>query len=180
MQRRFFLVLFAAAILLSPAAALAAEQGTAIARLFSYHSEGVTAPGSSRTVATNLLEAAPLNGAAATLTVTLTLGDASGLAQYSQIKLAVQHTHSAATTVTLTYYCSLDGTNYSQITSRAISAGEGVASLYVDTVAAAASASPLIVVDVRGCYKYRFVAAATGTPAAGDLITVQGVAVVGK
>jgi len=123
---------------------------------------------------TGLIRGAPLNGAAATLTIDVDLGFGStlDLAQYSQLKMTVQYTEVAATALTGTYYCSIDGTNYGQVTSRAVSAGAGTLSLYTDTIASA-TAAPLVVVDVATCVKFRVIFAATGAPGANDLLSVQ-------
>ena len=167
-----------AALAAAPAVASAGEQGVAIARRFNCSNADVACPASGS--GTNILEDAPLNGAAATLTAVFTLGDSNNPAQYTQVKITAQYTYSAATLATAVYSCSIDGTNYSVVSSRAVNAGTGTLSAYTETLAAAASASPLIVVDVAGCAKLKVVFDGTGAPGAGDLLTVQAVAVAGS
>ena len=174
MIKHFLASLTAIALLLTPVIASAANQGDANSKLLACSSKYVTCP-SVPTTDTNLLEAAPLNGVASTLTVSvdLRLGSTTNRAPFTQAKIAIQHVHSNATTVTATYYCSLDGTNYSQATSRAVNAGAGAVSLFVDTVAGAVTADPLVVVDIAACRKFRVVLAGTGAPAAGDTASLQ-------
>ncbi len=130
---------------------------------------------------TSMTRAAPLNGAPSTLTVVVDLGfgNTTELAQYSQLKMTVQYTKGAGDALTAVYYCSIDGTNYGQVTSLAVSAGAGTRSLFTDTIASA-SASPLVVVDIATCIKFKVIFASTGAPDGTDLLTFQAAVTAGS
>lgn len=160
--------------------AFAQEQGLTTARQFLFGNGDVTAPGSSRTSSYNLLEAAALNGAAETLTVTLDLGNATTPAWYSTMKVSAFYTYSAATHVSLIHYCSFDGTNFARMTSRTVASGVATVHLFSDRrVTGAADADYMIVVDVKGCRKYRVIASATSADAS-DLLNLQATAIAGE
>jgi len=177
MKKLAFVFALALAALLIAEPALAG--GPLLYNRFSCSDAHTTCP-SAPTTGTNLLEAAELNGTAATLTLIfdLSLGDANNKAQFAQMKMVVAYTEVAATAVTAVYYCSVDGTTYGQITSRAVGAGAGTLSAYTETVAAATS-TVLAVIDVAGCAKFKVIFDGTGSPGATDLITVQAAATAG-
>jgi hypothetical protein len=159
--------------------AVAQQQGLTTTRQFKFGAGDVTAPGSSRTSNYNLLEGAALNGAAATLTVTLDLGNATEPGWYSALKVSAFYTYSAATDIRLTHYCSFDGTNFAQMTSRSVASGAGSVHLFYDVFDDAASSDFMVVVDVKGCIKYKVIASGTSADA-GDLLDLQAVAIAGE
>lgn len=162
------------------APALAQEQGHTTSRAYKFGHGEVTAPGSSRTNAYNLLEDAALNGAPATLTVTIALGDANNPAKYSTMKVAWYYTFASATDARLTHHCSFDnGTSFAQVSSRKVDLGVSTVNGFVDVVDDGADFSFFVVVDVKGCSHYRVVASGTGA-AAGDKVDVQATAIVGE
>jgi uncharacterized protein with beta-barrel porin domain len=124
----------------------------------------------------NVLEGVALNATAATRTLTVQVSDVRKTAKdgYRKLIVVVKHTYSAATTLTATPTCSMDGgTTYASETSTSISAGAGTVSVYSDTYTTGAANSVLrLVYDVSGCtnYKVLFGGASGG---AGDLINVQ-------
>jgi len=121
----------------------------------------------------NILAAVALNASAAARTITLS---SEG---FSDLRVLVFYTYSAATTVTAQATCSYDGTNYVRITSRAITAGASVLSLFADTyTTGGASADFSLEYSVSGCRKVKvlFGGASAG---AGDLVNIQAVATVG-
>jgi hypothetical protein len=130
----------------------------------------------------NLLEAVALNGAAATRTITLTLGDSNpGSAKgWSKLRVSVFYTYSAATTVTAQLSCSQDGTNYAILQTRNCSAGTCTLSDATDSKATGnADRQPMMEFDIRGCQKAKVVFGGAGA-GAGDLVNVQAVAIAGE
>jgi hypothetical protein len=131
----------------------------------------------------DLLAAVALNASAATRTITVPVAQArlSTGDGYSRLIVGVDFTYAAATTVTLTPTCSLDGgTTYFSVTSTAITAGAGAVSLYVDTyTTSAASAKFSVGYDVGACthFKIVFGGASAG---AGDLVDIQAALTVGE
>lgn len=153
-------LLLAAALLLSPAAVLAAQAPSVL-----YDYRGA------------VLGGVALNASAATRTATVT-----GLGKkYSRLIWQVDYTYSAATTVTLTCSGSTnEAASYGVKTSTSVSAGAGTVSAYVDTyTTGGASNNLLIEYDVAGldAFKCVFGGASAG---AGDLVTVYATAVVGQ
>jgi hypothetical protein len=109
------------------------------------------------------------------------LAKQSGDGGFEKLVVVIDYTYSAATTVTVTPTCSVDGgSTYASETSTAISAGAGTVSVYSDTyTTGAANAVLRLVYDVSGCTNYKLVfdGASAG---AGDLVDVQASLVVGE
>jgi hypothetical protein len=119
----------------------------------------------------NLLEGAALNASVGSRTVTI---NPSGT--FTKLNVAVFYTYSAATAVTLTMSCSMDGTNYAGRQTRDISSGAATLSSLVDSKTTSASNQSFMVeYDVRGCEKVKIVLDGTGA-GAGDLVNVQATA----
>ena len=131
----------------------------------------------------NVLEAVALNAAAATRTYTVSAGALTDAPSdgFAKLVVVIDYTYSAATTVTVTPTCSLDGgSTYASETSTSIAAGAGTVSVYSDTyTTGGANAVLRLVYDVSGCthYKLVFGGASAG---AGDLVDVQAALVVGE
>ena len=123
---------------------------------------------------TSVLSAVGLDGAAATRTVTMSVGS-----NYAKIRLRVAYTYSAATSVTLTPTCSLDGTNFSSYTTRSCSGGACEMAPLTDVETGTSSFDYIYEYDVRGCQKFKVVFSGGGSPGAGDLITTQATVIVG-
>jgi hypothetical protein len=156
-------LLLALGVLL-PWTALADSQGTTSVVVYT------TSTGSQ-----NLINVAPLDGAAGTRTITLTTGK-----RFSTILVTVIFDGTGTSTaITATPTCSQDGTNFASVTSRAIAAGVGTVSPFTDVRTTSVTENYLLDYDVRGCEKYKIVFSGT-TPSAADLLTVQAVAVVGE
>ncbi len=167
MKRITLAILAALAITAAaPLPAQAVEQGFTTPRYFGPKLDGVA-----------------LNATAALRTITVNLthnGTATGNAAYSKILLGVAHTFSTATTITVLWTCSLDGTNYMTKTSRAIAAGAGTVSLFLDTYpTGSASTSPLFELDVRGCKAVKMLLGGASA-GVGDLVDAYVTAIVGK
>lgn len=129
-----------------------------------------------------MLEAVALNASAGTRTLTLPLSTnfsrGTDGPTYAKVKLVINYTYSAATTVVVTYTSSIDGgTTYGSETSTAIAAGAGTVSVYTDTyTTGSANAIIKLSYDVAGCTHAKFVFSGASA-GAGDLINVQAVAI---
>ena len=150
----------------APLTAQAVEQGFTTPRYFGLKLDGVA-----------------LNATAALRTITVNLthnGAATGNPAYSKVLLGVFHTFSTATTITVLWTCSQDGVNYATKTSRAIAAGAGTVSLFLDTYpTGSASTEPLFEIDVRGCRALKMLLGGASA-GVGDLVDAHVTAIVGK
>ena len=133
-----------------------------------------------RTNAHNLIEGEALDsGASATVTLTHDK-NATGRAAYSKVLVAVFFTWAAATTVTLTWACSLDGTTFPLKTSGSIATGVRSLSAFSDEwTTGGVDGDFLAELDVRGCKKLRITPGGAGATAT-DLYDLQVTAVVGN
>lgn len=122
---------------------------------------------------TEMLSAVPLNASAATRTITLTTQK-----NWAKLRVRVAYTYSAATSVTLTPTCSLDGTNYTAPVTRVCTAGSCEAAPHTDIENGTANFDLMWDYDVRGCANFKIVFSG-GSPGAGDLITTQASVIVG-
>lgn len=121
----------------------------------------------------NLLSGVALNASAGTRTITL---ETDG---FSKVRVLVNYTYAAATTVTAQFTCSLDGTTYGRLTSRATSSGAATVSAVTETYTTSAASAILVYeYDVRGCAKVQ-VLYGGASAGASDLVTVQAVAITG-
>lgn len=121
-----------------------------------------------------VLSAVPMNGAAATLTATLT-----GLKkQFSRVYLFISYTYSAATSVVFTPTSSPDGDTFVAYGAIAVTGAAGAVSVgYADTVTGTASFTTTLDYNIAGRDSFKLVVSGGGTPGAGDLITVRAVVV---
>lgn len=126
----------------------------------------------------NVLSGVALNASAATRTITANMYENAGrpIAAYSKARLGIYYTYSAATTVTVLFSCSTDGTNYAQVMARNVSGATATMSKLTDswTTGAASATDPGLgpEYDVTGCVKAKWVlggASADGS----DLVTVD-------
>ncbi len=122
----------------------------------------------------NVLSGVALNASAGTRTITANLyaGNAPR-AEYSKARLIIAYTWAAASTVTIAFSCSADGTNYGPVMARNISSGTATISVLTDsytTGGASATLGPEY--DVRGCLKGKWVLGGAGAGAS-DLVTVD-------
>lgn len=122
----------------------------------------------------DLLSGVALNAAAATRTITVPTG-----LKFGKLRVGVAYTYSAATTVTATMTCSMDGTTYYRLMSRSCTLGACDDYKLTDTyTTSAASQDYMLEYDVRGCNSVKVLFGGAGA-GAGDLITVQATAIVG-
>lgn len=128
----------------------------------------------------NAISAGALN-AAPTLTIDLAQQGHPGVfSAWSKARLGITYTWAAATTVTTAFYCAIDGTNYTQVTSRSVAGGTATVSALTDSITTGgASQAYMLEYDVRGCKKAKWVfGGASG--GASDLVTVDVALVAGK
>jgi hypothetical protein len=133
-----------------------------------------TAPYTNAKIDNDKLSSVALNASAGTRTITENLYRA-GVQQpaYSKARLVIAYTYSAATTVTVAFKCSLDGTNYGQVMARSVSGSTATVSTLTDSyTTGAASANLMLEYDVRGCLaaQWLFGGASAG---ANDKVTVD-------
>lgn len=128
----------------------------------------------------NMLEGVALDSGSS-VTVLLTHDKkTTGNAAYSKALVGIFYTYAAASTVTLAWSCSLDGTNFPQKTSGVVTSGVRALSAFSDSwTTNAADADFMAELDVRGCKKLRIVVGGAGAGAT-DLVDVQVTAVVGN
>lgn len=138
------------------------------------------APSADTAQANNALSGVALNASAGTRTLTASFDYKAGVpAPFTKWRVSVFYTYSAATTVTAVFSCAQDGTNYASLTSRSIAAGASTVSIVTDTyTTSGASADLMLEYDIQGCAKAKIVFGGASA-GAGDLITVDWVAVVG-
>lgn len=165
----------ALALILAPTVAMAAPPSDSTTE---HHYYVVTS--GTRTV--NLLDGVALNATAATRTITLLTADgvqADNAPGYTKLRVQVDYTWTAASTVTLTPTCSQDGTNYAAPTTRSCSSGTCTLYPQVDSRPVTASENFTVEYDIRGCrsFKVLFGGASAG---ASDLVTVMATAIVGQ
>jgi hypothetical protein len=121
-----------------------------------------------------LLDAVALNAAEATRTITVTTGR-----NFSKLAVVSDLDHTAATDLTIQFFCSLDGVVFGRLQSRSISAGTATLSNFTDSKVISASATILTEYDVRACESVRLIyAGASG--GASDLLTVYATGVAGE
>jgi hypothetical protein len=114
----------------------------------------------------NLVNGIACNAAAGSRTVTLQLDG-----RFGRVRLPIWLTYNAATALTVTPECSLDGTTYANYLTRSCTSGVCTASTFVDTLSTgAASIDGTFEYDVSGCTKFRVVVACTGGGASDTLI----------
>lgn len=159
--------LFACLLLLAPAAAFA---------------QGV-APPTRVAIVNDGLSGVALNAAAATRTLTLTLYTGTkAQPEFAKVRLGIFYTYSAATTVTVLFSCSMDGTNYAQVMARNVSGTTATLSKLTDswTTGGASATDPGLgpEFDVRGCLKAKFLFGGAGA-GSGDLVTVDAAMIAG-
>lgn len=121
----------------------------------------------------NMLSGVALNASEGTRTLELVTSK-----NWSRVKLEILYTYSAATTLTIAPTFSLDGT-YASETSGVTADGIRTLSQLTDTYTTnGASANLIVSYDVSGMQSVKFVFGGAGA-GAGDLVTVQAVAVSG-
>lgn len=157
--------LSAVIILLLPAAATAA-----------------TPPTTSHRIGSGMLSGVALNATASTRTVTINLGDLPAGRDgegWGKLRFGIQHTNSAATTVTAQFTCSYDGTTYYRRTTR--SCASGTCSVYEQTDSNAVSGDQdfELEYDIRGCAKIQILLGGASAGAS-DLVTTEAVVIVGE
>ena len=129
-----------------------------------------------------LLDAAPLNGTADSLTVIVRPGQ-----KYAKLEVNVDYTYSAATAVTIVMSCTkidgqppVAGSTYFRRTSSSTASGTRTVYLLSEThTTVAASASYTVEYGVRTCDKVKLVFSGASA-GAGDLVTVTAQGVVGR
>lgn len=99
--------------------------------------------------------------------------------RWSKLRLGIQFTHSAATTVDAQFSCSYDGTTYYRRTTRACSSGTCTLYEQTDSNPVAGDVDFEIEFDVRGCKRVQILLSGTSA-GAGDLVTTQSILVVGE
>lgn len=128
-----------------------------------------------KVTSSEMLSGAALNAAAASRTMTLTVDG-----NWAKLRLAVAYTYSAATSVTLTPTCSLDGTNYDSYSTRGCSSGACEVHTMTDVVTGTANFNKIFEYDIKGCDFFKVVFSGGGSPGAGDLITTRAAFVAGE
>ena len=123
----------------------------------------------------NLLSAVALNAAQAARTLDIKLGLSTSPGSIEFVIVGVDYTFSAATDVRADVYGSLDGgATYKRLQSSSVASGLDTLSDYiVRKVTGSANQSFAFTLAVDGCTDLRCIFSGSGSPGAGDLITVQ-------
>jgi uncharacterized protein (UPF0333 family) len=122
----------------------------------------------------NALAAVALNASAGTRTITKIL--TVGIDQhpgYSKARLVIAYTWAAATTVTVAFSCSIDGTNYGPLMVRTVSGSTATVTALTDSyTTGGASATMMLEYDLRGCAAAKWLLGGASAGAS-DLVTAD-------
>lgn len=121
----------------------------------------------------NILSAAPLTS---TQTIIVDLGKQatpSIVSQWAKARLSVFYTYGAATSVTVKFYCAIDGTNYAQLTQRLLDGTNSALASVPDAVTGTSDFQLMPEYDLRGCRKAKWVFTGGGSPTSSDVVTAD-------
>lgn len=121
----------------------------------------------------NILSAVDLTTTRSIIVDLVMPGTPAKVSQWSKARLSLFYTFGAATTVTVTFYCAIDGTHYAQITQRALTGTTSTVGAAVDTFSDGANFSKMLEYDVRGCRKAKWDVVGTGSPTSSDVVTAD-------